>query len=71
VAKPAGHRIGDLTLLRTGQPIEAEKDYVVAGWASVNENTEGPPIWDIVMAHIRKEGVVRPADAPHVRLLGT
>jgi sulfur-oxidizing protein SoxB len=71
VAKPAGHRIGDLTLLRTGQPIEAEKDYVVAGWASVNENTEGPPIWDIVMAHIRKERVVRPADAPHVRLLGT
>jgi sulfur-oxidizing protein SoxB len=23
-------------------------NYVVAGWASVNEGTEGPPIWDVV-----------------------
>ena len=31
------------------------KDYVVAGWASVNEGTEGPPIWDVVMSHIAEE----------------
>ena len=29
------------------------KDYVVAGWGSVNEGTEGPPIWDVVAAHLK------------------
>ena len=29
-----------------------------AGWASVNEGTEGPPIWDVVESHIRKLGTV-------------
>jgi sulfur-oxidizing protein SoxB len=30
----------------------------VAGWASVNEGTEGPPIWDVLEAHIREQGTV-------------
>jgi sulfur-oxidizing protein SoxB len=30
----------------------------VAGWASVNEGTEGPQIWDVVEAHIRQKGTV-------------
>ena len=30
----------------------------MAGWASVNEGTEGPPIWDVVESHIRKQGTV-------------
>ena len=46
------------------------KDYVVAGWASVNEGTEGPPIWDVVMSHIQKKRVVAPGEAGHVRVLG-
>ena len=53
-ASRSGSRISDLTLLRTGQPIEAAKDYAVAGWASVNEGTEGPPIWDVVMQPYRE-----------------
>src|SRR5690606_8027917 len=43
-----GKRISDMVLLRTGEPIEAGRNYVVSGWASVNQNTEGPPIWDVV-----------------------
>ena len=31
------------------------RDYMVAGWASVNEGTEGPPIWDVVTKHISEE----------------
>ena len=31
---------------------------MVAGWASVNEGTEGPPIWDVVEEHIRALGTV-------------
>ena len=54
-----GRRISDVTLLRTGEPIEAGRTYVVAGWASVNENTEGPPIWEVAAAYLRRRKVVR------------
>ena len=60
-----GQRIRNLELLRTGAPVAADKDYVVAGWASVNEGTEGPPIWDVVATHVKGRGVVTPqAPAP-------
>ena len=55
---PAGERISDMTLLSTGEPIEAARSYTVAGWASVNQGTEGPPIWDVLEDHIRAEGTV-------------
>jgi S-sulfosulfanyl-L-cysteine sulfohydrolase len=42
----------------------------VAGWASVNEGTEGPPIWDVVANYIAARKVVAPAAAGHVRVVG-
>ncbi len=54
ISAPIGERISEMTLLSTGEPIEASRDYVVAGWASVNQGTEGPPIWDVVEDHIAK-----------------
>ena len=71
ISQSVGRRICDLTLLRTGKPLDPRKDYVVAGWASVNEGTEGPPIWDVVMNHIQKKRVVAPREAGHVRVVGT
>jgi sulfur-oxidizing protein SoxB len=53
-----GSRITDMTLLSTGEPIDPAQNYVVAGWASVNEGTEGPPIWEVLEAHIREQGTV-------------
>jgi sulfur-oxidizing protein SoxB len=58
ITKPQGERISEMVLLKTGEPIAADKSYVVAGWASVNEGTEGPMIWDVVEDHIRKQGTV-------------
>ncbi|MFZ7093249.1 thiosulfohydrolase SoxB [Primorskyibacter sp. 2E233] len=58
VSKPQGERISDMTLLKTGEAIDPAKTYMVAGWASVNEGTEGPQIWDVVESHIRKLGTV-------------
>lgn len=58
VTKPQGKRITNLTLLKTGEPIDPARNYQVAGWASVNEDTEGPEIWDVVESHIRKQGVI-------------
>ena len=43
---------------------------MVAGWASVNEGTEGPPIWDVVIDHIRSKRVVAPREAGRVRVKG-
>jgi sulfur-oxidizing protein SoxB len=65
-----GGRISDLKLRRTGNPIEPNKDYVIAGWASVNEGSEGPPIWDVVTNYVRNKGVVAPREADHVRVVG-
>jgi len=59
ITKPQGERISEMTLLSTGEAIDPARTYVVAGWASVNEGTEGPPIWDVVEAHISKLGTVR------------
>ena len=58
INQPQGSRITEMTLLKTGELIDPAKSYVVAGWASVNEGTEGPAIWDVVEDHIRAEGTV-------------
>ena len=59
VSQPQGSRISNLTLLKTGEAIEPSRSYIVAGWASVNEDTEGPQIWDVVESHIRKQGTIK------------
>ena len=58
INQPQGKRITEMTLLKTGERIEPSQTYVVAGWTSVNEGTEGPAIWDVVESHIRREGTV-------------
>ena len=58
VSKPQGERISNMTLLGSGEAIDPSRSYVVAGWASVNEGTEGPQIWDVVENHIRTLGTV-------------
>lgn len=63
-----GARVTNMVHLKSGQPIDPQKNYTVAGWASVNEGTEGPPIWDVVEAHLtaKKEVNVTPNDAVKV-----
>jgi len=70
VSQSIGNRISDLTLMRTGQRLDPAKEYAVAGWASVNEGTEGPPIWDVVTDHIRKKRTVAPRETGRVRVIG-
>ncbi|MHA7888259.1 thiosulfohydrolase SoxB [Roseicyclus sp.] len=57
-SKEQGSRITEMTLLSTGELLQPDQTYVVAGWASVNEGTEGPPIWQVVEDHIRAQGTV-------------
>ncbi|MCE8509953.1 thiosulfohydrolase SoxB [Ruegeria pomeroyi] len=70
VTKPQGSRISEMTLLKTGEKIDPAKNYVVAGWASVNEGTEGPQIWDVVENHIRKLGTVNVTPNTSVEVVG-
>ncbi|MEM9341673.1 MAG: thiosulfohydrolase SoxB [Pseudomonadota bacterium] len=70
VSKPQGQRISNMTLLKTGEPIDPARNYVVAGWASVNEGTEGPQIWDVVESHIRKLGTVTVPENTSVDVVG-
>ena len=70
VSKPQGERISNMTLLSTGEPIDPARAYVVAGWASVNEGTEGPQIWDVVENHIRKIGTVTVSENNSVEVVG-
>jgi len=55
-----GDRIRDLHVLRTGAALEPEKQYAVAGWGSINQDTKGPPVWDVVAAHLKERSVVPP-----------
>lgn len=47
----AGARIGDMRL--GDAPIQADKQYKVAGWAPVAEGASGEPVWDVVAAYLR------------------
>jgi sulfur-oxidizing protein SoxB len=68
VTAPMGKRLSDIRLQKSGTPLEAGKEYVVAGWASVNESTEGPPIWQVVEGYLAKTKTVdlKPSDAVKV-----
>lgn len=70
VGKPMGERISNLTLLETGEPIDPARSYVVAGWASVNEGTEGPPVYDLVANYIEREKVVTVPENTSITIRG-
>lgn len=58
VDKKIGERISNMTSLKDGKPIDANRNYVVSGWASVNEGTEGPPAYDLVADYIKNKKTI-------------
>jgi sulfur-oxidizing protein SoxB len=59
-----------MTVLKTGKPIEPTKEYTVAGWASVNEGTQGPPVWELVERYVAAEKTVRVSPNSSVKISG-
>jgi sulfate thiol esterase SoxB len=47
-----GHRISDMTFYN-GKPVDPNKKYKVAGWATVNSKAPGKPIWDVTAEYLR------------------
>jgi sulfur-oxidizing protein SoxB len=50
-----GSRISEMTL-DDGTTIDADKKYVVSGWATVSSQAPGAPIWDVVADYLRLQG---------------
>lgn len=58
--KKIGQRITDMEL--NGKPLDAKKEYRVAGWASVEGPPEGRPVWEVVSDYIRRQDTVKIAE---------
>lgn len=65
-AKPMGRRITDIQI--AGKPLERQRSYKATGWASLGE-ADGPPIWDVVAAHLRSLKRIRHAPRSQVRVV--
>jgi sulfur-oxidizing protein SoxB len=59
-----------MTLLKSGKAIEAGKDYAVSGWASINQATQGPPIWEVISNYLARVKTVRAEKADAVKVVG-
>jgi S-sulfosulfanyl-L-cysteine sulfohydrolase len=57
-AAKIGNRISDMRL--NGKPIDAGKQYKVAGWAPVAEGASGEPIWDVMARYLKEHKTIRP-----------
>jgi len=64
----AGARISGMRL--KGRPIEADKRYRVAGWASVAEEARGEAIWDVVEAWLHDQKTIKPRHLNRPTLVG-
>ncbi len=72
VGKKQGERLTNMTLLKTGEKIDPAKTYIVAGWASVAVGgADGPPIWDVVENHIKRQGTIQLEPNNSVVVTGT
>ncbi|PKO70640.1 MAG: thiosulfohydrolase SoxB [Betaproteobacteria bacterium HGW-Betaproteobacteria-16] len=63
-----GQRINNMVL--KDKPIEADKTYKVAGWASVQEGVQGEPIWDVVSGYLRDKKVIKGVKINTPRITG-
>ncbi len=64
----AGKRIHDMRL--NNEPIQAGKQYKVAGWAPVAEGAQGEPIWDVVESWLKSQGELPLRQLNTPRLIG-
>lgn len=63
-----GRRIGDLMI--GAKPVDPNKKYKVAGWASVQEGVTGTPIWDVVAQYLRDKKVIRNVKLYQPKIIG-
>jgi sulfur-oxidizing protein SoxB len=62
-------RISDMRL--DGKPIDADRQYRVAGWAPVAPGARGEPICDVVEQYFKANPVVKARQLNQPALVGT
>ena len=50
--KAVGSRIPGIEHIRTGKTIDPAKTYIAAGWGSVADQVEGPPVWEVIESYL-------------------
>jgi sulfur-oxidizing protein SoxB len=70
ISKPIGSRISGMTYLKDGKPINPSRNYVVSGWASIGQHTQGPPIWEVVERHVANVKTVKIGANTAVKIVG-
>ena len=66
-----GQRIDNMRL--NGKPVEADRQYKVAGWAPVSEDAKaagGQPMWDLVEPWLKAKGRIAPRKINVPELVG-
>jgi sulfur-oxidizing protein SoxB len=63
-----GHRISDLMI--KGKPVDPNKKYKMAGWASVTEGVQGTPVWDVVADYLRDKKVIKNVKLYQPKIIG-
>lgn len=64
----SGRRISNMSI--AGKVVDPSKKYLVAGWASVQENVTGTPIWDVVAEYLRNVKVIKKVKLNQPTLIG-
>ena len=64
-----GKRISNMTL-DDGTKVEADKKYMVAGWATVGSKSPGKPIWDVVAEYLRDQKRIKIRKLNTPKLIG-
>ncbi len=70
VGQAIGSRISNMTLLETGEKIEPTKTYIVGGWASINEATKGPAIYDVVSNYVNRKKSITIKENTDIKIKG-
>ena len=65
-----GKRITNMTLTDSGKPVDPDRIYSVGGWASINPDTEGPAIYDLMERYITRLGEITLPDRVSVKVIG-
>ena len=65
-----GNRISDLSLLSSGEKIEAQKKYTIGGWGSINPDVKGPAIYNILEDYILDKQNISPMQNNPVTIKG-
>ncbi|MBT9614098.1 MAG: thiosulfohydrolase SoxB [Burkholderiales bacterium] len=61
-------RVSNMVL--RGKAVDPNKKYLVAGWASVQENVTGTPIWDVVAEYLKNVKVIKKVKPNQPKLIG-